>query len=127
MAETPYTPPPISNQAPKPPGILPRHAQGLAIGGIALVMVLAIAFSGGKAPKERIAVPPALAVTAPDEARLRDYRARIELQMQKLAAEQARQSAAEHPTSGFMASAPPATGPTSPFPTAPDAGPSAAP
>ena len=41
-----YTPPSVQNHSPQPPGILPRNAQAWVLGGIALVMVLVIAFSG---------------------------------------------------------------------------------
>jgi hypothetical protein len=63
----------------------------LVIGGIAVLMMTVIALSGRNAPKERAAfTPPATsAVVDPNEARIREYRARIEEQARKLAAEQA--------------------------------------
>lgn len=87
---TPYTPPPVQDRASKPPGILPRNMQARIIGGIALLMVLVIAYSGRNPPKERSAsTPPGMsAVVDPNEARIQEYRARIEEQARRLAAEQ---------------------------------------
>ena len=34
----------------KPPGVLPRNLQAWVIGGLAVVMMLIILFSGGNAP-----------------------------------------------------------------------------
>lgn len=84
-------PPQIPQHAAKPPGILPKHAQAWVIGGISLAMVIVITFFGGKEPKERVPVPlPSASVVTPDDAKIREYRARIEQQAQKLEAEQAR-------------------------------------
>src|SRR6266542_4487214 len=88
---TPYTPPQVEQRTPKPPGILPKNAQALLIGGLALVMVVVIAFSGRNTPKERVTPPaPGASVVDPNDERIRDYRRRIEEQAQKLALEQAR-------------------------------------
>jgi type IV secretory pathway VirB10-like protein len=96
MTELPYTPPPIQNRTPKPPGVLPKNYQGLMIGGIALVMVIVIALSGSRTPKER-REPSTTAASAvdPNIARIQDYRSRIEQQAQKLALEQARLAEAD--------------------------------
>jgi type IV secretion system protein VirB10 len=82
--------PEVQNKAPKPPGVLPRNTQARVLGAIALLMVAVIAFSGRNAPKERTKAPalPPPAVD-PNQARIQEYRARIEEQARKLAAEQA--------------------------------------
>ena len=113
-----YTPPSVQNHAPKPPGILPRHAQAWVLGGIALVMVLVIAFYGKNPPRERATSPgtPTSAVIEPNEARIQEYRARIDEQARKLLAEQAqlaqaRQAFGATPAaSGVMAATPPNPG-----------------
>src|SRR5438067_13785532 len=94
MAETdpaPYSPPPVQNRAAKPPGILPRNTQARVIGGVSLLMVIVIAFSGRKESKQRNASNQlkAPAVIDPNEARIQEYRSRIEEQARKLTAEQA--------------------------------------
>jgi type IV secretion system protein VirB10 len=98
MSDASHASPSIKNNVPKPPGVLPRHAQGVFIGSIALVIVLVIAFTGGKTPKDKTATPIALSVSVPDDSRIREYRARIEQQIQKIAAEQARQREFEAPS-----------------------------
>lgn len=113
-ADPPYTPPPVENHAPKPPGILPRNAQAWVLGGIALVMVLVIAFSGKNSPKERAAASGSTtsAVIDPNDARIQEYRTRIDEQARKLLAEQAqlaqaRQAFGAPPAaSGVMSAAP---------------------
>jgi len=88
---SPFTPPEVQDRRLKPPGLLPRNAQAWFIGGLALLMVLVIAFSGGKAPKERNASTGSPAPTAvdPSQARIQEYRVRIEEQARKLQLEQA--------------------------------------
>ena len=84
------TPAIVENRAAKPLGILPKNAQAMVIAGIAVVMVGAIAFSGSGAP--RPAAKPALpssAVVDPNQARIAEYRQRLDEQARKLAAEQA--------------------------------------
>jgi type IV secretory pathway VirB10-like protein len=86
----PYSAPSVSQHAPAPKGVLPRHAQPWLIGGISLLMVLVIAFAG-RSPKTRTASlspTPSTTVDANDQ-RIQEYRARIEEQARKLAAEQA--------------------------------------
>lgn len=82
--------PPVRDRTTRPPGVLPRNAQTWLIGGIALLMVVIIAFSGRNDPKNRKASLPTSspAVVDPDAVRIQEYRARIEEQSQKLAAEQ---------------------------------------
>src|SRR5258708_24714619 len=84
--------PTVQKKAANPPGILPRNAQVWFIGGISVVMVLVIALSGGKDSKERGAgskTPPPQ-TQDPNEARIQEYRVRIEQQARKLAEEQAK-------------------------------------
>jgi type IV secretion system protein VirB10 len=86
----PYSPPAVSDSASTPPGILPRGTSPLVIGGVALLMVLVIALTGRNAPKERTpSATPGSAIVDPNEARIREYRARIDEQAKKLAIEQA--------------------------------------
>ena len=44
--------PTVKKLAPKPPGILPKNAQTLVVLGISVVMVLAIALSGGPSSRD---------------------------------------------------------------------------
>jgi type IV secretion system protein VirB10 len=90
MPETPSGSSPIRNHATKAPGILPRYAQAWLLGGIALVMVLVITLTGGKAPTNQRAAPTPGAAANPDDARIQEVRTRIEQQLQRLALEQAR-------------------------------------
>ena len=111
MANTdpaPYSAPSVRDSSSKPPGLLPRGTQARVIGGIALLMVIMIAFSGRNTPKERNATPPTeSAVVDPSAARIQEYRARIDEQAKKLAIEQAqwtqaRQSVGGTPSTGLM-------------------------
>ena len=85
------TPPTVQNRASKPSGVLPRNTQTWVIIGLATVMIAAIAFSGGPAPAER--TPPVVAkgpnAVDPNQARINEYRNRIDEQARRLAAEQA--------------------------------------
>src|SRR5712691_2224644 len=93
MTDTPPDSHPVTtvpDKGVRPPGILPRNAQAWVIGGISLLMVIVIAFSGRKEPKEPSTVSKvqASATLDPNEARIQEYRARIEEQARKLTAEQ---------------------------------------
>src|SRR5438477_12675623 len=79
----------VQKKALLPPGVLPRNTQALAIGAIAAVMILVIAFTGGKQPSEKPAKMATAQAVDPNEQRIQEYRARIDAQAQKLAAEQA--------------------------------------
>jgi type IV secretion system protein VirB10 len=76
-------------------GLLPKDAQARVLGGIALIMVLVIVFSGRKTPPVRPAIRPAPEAATIDvnQARIQEYRARIDEQAQKLALEEARLNA----------------------------------
>jgi type IV secretory pathway VirB10-like protein len=103
-------PPEVKDQSVRPPGILPKNTQPLVIAGIALVMVGAIVFSGGSAPKSKAKPSPAVpAIVGPSQERIQEYRKELDEQARKLAAEQAqlagqRQALGPNPT-------PAATGP----------------
>lgn len=81
----------VENRAAKPLGILPRNTQAMVIAGIAVIMVGAIAFSGSGAPKAaaKSAGPALPTVIDPNQARIAEYRLRLDEQARKLAAEQA--------------------------------------
>src|SRR6266853_3952114 len=84
------TPAMVENWAAKPLGILPKNTQAMVIAGIAAVMVGAIAFSGSGAPKTTTKPTlPSSAVVDPNQARIAEYRQRLDEQARKLAAEQA--------------------------------------
>src|ERR1700688_4981403 len=90
MNETQDPTPIVQKKALIPPGVLPRNAQSWFIGGISILMILVIAFSGSKQPKEKPTIkPPGSQPVDPNEQRIQEYRARIDAQAQKLAAEQA--------------------------------------
>jgi type IV secretory pathway VirB10-like protein len=75
----------------KPAGLLPKNTQTYVILGITVVMVGAIAFSGGGAPSKKTpsSDQKTAAAVDPNLARIQDYRNRIDEQARKLAAEQA--------------------------------------
>lgn len=76
----------------RPAGLLPKNMQTYVILAITIVMVGAIAFSGGGATQSRKANPneqKAPAAIDPNLSRIQEYRNRIDEQARKLAAEQA--------------------------------------
>ena len=82
----------IRDRSVRPAGLLPKNTQTYVILGITVVMVGAIAFSGGGAasPKQATSAQPKTAsVIDPNLARIQEYRNRIDEQARKLAAEQA--------------------------------------
>lgn len=79
----------VRDKRPKIVGLLPRNAQALLLGGVALLMTLIILFSGHNAPRPAPAPAATSLVTPPDQARIQNYRAVIEDQMRKLSAEEA--------------------------------------
>jgi len=87
--ERSYPLPTVERRAPKPPGIVPKNAQAWIIGGIALVMLIIISFSGKKEPKPPKTHSEVPVVVDPSQGRIEEYRARIEEQEAKLAVEQA--------------------------------------
>src|ERR1700680_4246156 len=124
MSETQDSTPVVQKKALIPPGVLPRNAQAWFIAGISILMILVIAFSGSKQPKEKLpAKTPTSQGADPNEQRIQEYRARIGAQAQKLLAEQADLARAKQafgiPINGPVPSQPPAyAGPDgqAPFP-----------
>src|ERR1035438_6547336 len=80
----------IRDRSTKPAGLMPKNAQAYLILGVAVVMVGAIAFSGGGKPAKANAPAMGPAVVDPNLGRIEEYRGRIDEQQRKLAAEQAR-------------------------------------
>src|ERR1035438_10439069 len=80
----------IRDRSTKPAGLMPKNAQAYLILGVAVVMVGAIAFSGGGKQAKANAPAVAPAVVDPNLGRIEEYRGRIDEQQRKLAAEQAR-------------------------------------
>lgn len=91
MSERPPDPPvpQVRDVRPKILGVLPQNAQARLLAGIAVLMVIVIAFSGKNAPKDRAASKPAVPPPEANQAQIQDYRTRIEAESQKLAAEEA--------------------------------------
>jgi type IV secretory pathway VirB10-like protein len=87
----------VRNQAQKPTGILPKHAQTLVIAGLSVVMVAAIAISGNSSSKGKTPAsqPRQAPVIDPSAARINEYRNRLEEETRKLSAEQAALSQAK--------------------------------
>src|ERR1700675_1165412 len=88
------TPALIQDQAPKPPGLLPKNVQSWLLIGLAVVMVLIMWLTGGNSPPEAMrSAPPAPTVQAPlevNEAKIVDLQNRIqELQREQAVAQNA--------------------------------------
>jgi type IV secretory pathway VirB10-like protein len=80
----------LRNMVGKPTGVLPRNAQAMTIVAISVVMIAAIAFSGSSSKTNSKPAPPASSgVTDPNQARIAEYRARLDEEARKLAMEQA--------------------------------------
>jgi type IV secretion system protein VirB10 len=81
----------VRDRSLRPAGLLPKNTQTYVILAIAVIMIGAIAFSGGNSSKPASnGQPKTAAVIDPNLARIQDYRNRIDEEAQKLAAEQAR-------------------------------------
>lgn len=71
-------------------GLLPKNAQAKVLACVALVMVVIIVFSGHNTPKERPSAPgPTISTVDPSQARIQEYRTRLEEETRQLAAEEA--------------------------------------
>jgi type IV secretion system protein VirB10 len=81
----------VRNQAPKPPGVMPKHSQTWVVLGLAAVMMVVVAFSGSPEPKpaDRAQRKPVQA-TDPNQQQIRSYAAQLDEQVKKLQMEQAR-------------------------------------
>lgn len=114
----------VRDRSLRPKGVLPKNAQTYVILAITVVMVGAIAFSGGSAPKPeagKATAPKTAPVIDPNLARIQEYRMRIEEQARKLAAEQAQLEQAKQAMSGVPVPAagaayPPGVNPYAPPP-----------
>ena len=80
--------PQIQDKRTAPAGILPKSTQAWVIGGLAVVMVTIITFSGPPRPREN-AKTIAPAPVDPNAARIEDFEKRIEEQTRRLEQEQA--------------------------------------
>jgi type IV secretory pathway VirB10-like protein len=91
MTNEPMKVPGITDKRIIPPGILPKNFQHVALGGLAVVMMIVIFFSGRSNPKPHTSTTPPVEspVQTPNGERLNDYRRRIEEESNKLALEQA--------------------------------------
>lgn len=99
--------PPILDKAHKPPGVLPRNAQAWTLVGVATLMIAVLALSGGGSDSSGERPDFGRSSPAdPNEARIQEYRNRIEEHARKLRAEQERLREARQ--------ALPAAGPASP-------------
>lgn len=83
--------PQVEGKTRKPLGVLPRNAQAWVLVGVAALMIAVLALSGNRGSRPTrepdLKVP---AVVDPNQARIQEYRNRIEEQARKLAAEQDR-------------------------------------
>jgi type IV secretion system protein TrbI len=102
----PKTPAMVERRAAKPLGILPKNTQAMVIAGIAVVMVGAIAFSGPSAPKIAKPALPSRAAVDPNQARIAEYRQRLDEEARKLAAEQAQFLQSKQQFAGAIGSEP---------------------
>ena len=85
----PNTPPTIEKKTLPPPGVIRRNVQAWVIIGIALLMTIIIAFSNHNAPPpKRPPESPATTVSDSNQARIKEYRDRIEQQAMRLKDEQ---------------------------------------
>ena len=82
-----YTPPPVQDKRLAPPGILPKNIQSWVLIGIAVVMIVIIAFSGNPSNKPRPTTQ-ARPVADPNAERIQEYQKRIEDETRKLQIEQ---------------------------------------
>lgn len=93
MSENPQPKEPsIIDRVRKPLGVLPKNLRAVAMGAIAVLMVLVIAFSNRSAPRKPLTVPTPAAVQAvdPNEAGIRQYGEELAAQVARLEEEQAR-------------------------------------
>jgi type IV secretion system protein TrbI len=103
--------PVLRNLVGKPTGVLPRNAQTMMIVAISAVMIAAIAFSGTSTkPTAKPSPPPTSGVTDPNQARIAEYRSRLDEEARKLAAEQAQVLEARRQFADATAARAPANG-----------------
>jgi type IV secretory pathway VirB10-like protein len=81
--------PQVKDKRPSIAGLLPRNTQALVLGGLAVLMVLVMLFSGQKPQKVLTRPNPSAAVIDPSQARIQEYRQKLEEQTRQLALEEA--------------------------------------
>lgn len=81
--------PQIQDKRPRITGLLPKNAQNMVLGGVALVMILVILFSNRTAPKHVSTAIPTTSIPGPNQTHIQDFRAHMEDETRKLAAEEA--------------------------------------
>jgi type IV secretion system protein TrbI len=85
----------IYNAAPLPAGVVPRHLQTIVLVGLAVVMILVIAFSGSRTPPARKTMPETPPSTPPSQTEIREFQRGIEEHTRRLQLEQAELSRAK--------------------------------
>src|SRR5688572_4397061 len=80
--------PEVQNKTSKPPGILPKNAQTWIVLGVAVLMILVISFSNAGAPKPKARdAAHRQTTTTPTQNRIDEYRAMVDEEARRLAAE----------------------------------------
>jgi type IV secretion system protein VirB10 len=83
--------PRVKDKTLRPSGLVPKNTQTWAVLGLGVVMILVIALSGNKtSPQTQAKTPGGTDAIDPNEARIQEYRNRIEEDARKLAAEKER-------------------------------------
>jgi len=88
MSENPQLSPPapnrIEDRVPKPPGVIPKHAQSLVIIGVAVLMILIMWLTGGgkKAALPKPVTPPSAPVSPTDASKVQDFKQAIQSEQQ---------------------------------------------
>ncbi|MGI9072752.1 MAG: TrbI/VirB10 family protein [Bryobacteraceae bacterium] len=88
MTDSPKVPQ-IEDKRPRITGLLPRNAQSTVLGGVALLMILVILFSNRTPPRHASAGMAIPSIADPNQTHIQDFRAHIEEETRKLAAEEA--------------------------------------
>src|ERR1019366_4084177 len=81
--------PQVKDKRPSIIGLLPRNTQALVLGGLSVLMVLVMVFTGQKTPKPNTPPNPSATVIDPSQARIQEYRQKLEDQTHQLALEEA--------------------------------------
>ncbi len=103
FSSQPVTPNPSGGLPARPAGVLPRHLQTWVVLGTAVVMTAIIALSGSSRPADRPPVAGAPQAIEANEARIQEYRKRIDQEARRLSAAQAELDLAKR----SLAAAPP--------------------
>ncbi len=101
----PSPPPEVRDRASRPAGLIPRHLQTWVMAGLAALIVGVILFTGPGPTRSTPAAPrPPVTVDA-SQARIQEYRDRLEEEVRRLRAEQSDLAAAKRSLSGTASSA----------------------